>query len=375
MITIEKLDTESKPQVKAFVEYPFKLFAGCSQWVPPFIVDVNKMLNRKVHPLHEHSDVDFFLAKRDGEIVGRVAVVENKPYNKAHEAHTAFFSLFDCADDNEAFNALFNQVSEWARKRGLNKLIGPKGFGAFDGYGILVDGFEYNQMMTQSAYNYPYYKKLFDENGFKKEVDFVSCMVPKENWTLSEKMHRIARRVIEKGSFEVVNFKTKRDLKKWAWPIGDAYNKTFIKNWEYYPLTKREIMYTLNDLMTVADPRLIKIIVRKDEVIGFLLGFPDVSAAMQRARGHLTPWAIIDLMLEMRRTKWVTSNGTGVLPEYRGLGGSALMYTEMEKTVRNYHFHYIDMPQVAETTLQMRQDLVNLGGKEYKNHRVFYKDI
>lgn len=369
------MDTESKQQVKAFVEYPFRLYATCPQWVPPFISDVKKMLNRKIHPLHEHSDVDFFLAKRDEEIVGRVAVIENKPYNKAHEARTAFFSLFDCAEDSETFNALFNQVSEWAQKRNLNKLIGPKGFGAFDGYGILVSGYEYTQMMTQSAYNYPYYGKLFDENGFKKEVDFVSCMVAKNTWALSEKMHKIARRVIEKGSFEVVNFKTKGDLKKWAWPIGDAYNKTFIKNWEYYPLTEREIMYTLNDLMTVADPRLIKIIVRKGQVVGFLLGFPDLSAAMQRARGHLTPWSIIDLMLEMRRTKWVTSNGTGVLPEYRGLGGSALMYTEMEKTIQDYHFDFIDMPQVAETTLQMRQDLVNVGGKEYKNHRVFYKDI
>jgi hypothetical protein len=375
MLTIEKMDTESKQQVKAFIEYPFRLYATCPQWVPPFISDVKKMLNRKIHPLHEHSDVDFFLAKRDEEIVGRVAVIENKPYNKAHEARTAFFSLFDCAEDSGTFNALFNQVSEWAQKRNLNKLIGPKGFGAFDGYGILVSGYEYTQMMTQSAYNYPYYEKLFNENGFKKEVDFVSCMVTKNTWALSEKMHRIARRVIEKGSFEVVNFKTKGDLKKWAWPIGDAYNKTFIKNWEYYPLTEREIMYTLNDLMTVADPRLIKIIVRKGEVVGFLLGFPDLSAAMQRARGHLTPWSIIDLMLEMRRTKWVTSNGTGVLPEYRGLGGSALMYTEMEKTIQDYHFDFIDMPQVAETTLQMRQDLVNVGGKEYKNHRVFYKDI
>ena len=130
--------------------------------------------------------------------------------------------------------------------------------------------------------------------------------------------------------------------------------------------------------MIVADHRLIKIITYDDKVVGFLLGFPDISAAIQRQKGDITlwkPWGIADLMLEMKRTKWISLNGAGVLPEYQGRGGNALMYAEMEKTVRDFQFEYAELTMVAETTKQMRADLKNVGGEEYKNHRVYHKVI
>jgi hypothetical protein len=134
----------------------------------------------------------------------------------------------------------------------------------------------------------------------------------------------------------------------------------------------------LENILLVADPRLIKIIVNKrEEAVGFLFGFPDLSAAMQRAKGHLLPLGIFDLLTEGKRTDWIAVNGAGVLPEYQGHGGNALLYYEMEKTIKNenFKFKHCDMTQVAETTKQMRADLVNLGGKEYKNHRVFIKHL
>ena len=128
--------------------------------------------------------------------------------------------------------------------------------------------------------------------------------------------------------------------------------------------------------MMTADPRLIKIITHNDDAIGFLFGFHDLSAAFQRAKGHLTPISLVDLMfLEKRRTNWVSLNGAGVLPEYQGVGGNALLYVEMEKTLHNYNFEHADLTQVAETAVQMRHDLENVGGRKYKNHRVFQKSI
>ncbi len=123
----------------------------------------------------------------------------------------------------------------------------------------------------------------------------------------------------------------------------------------------------------MADPNLIKIILHKDEVVGFLLGFPDITPAIQRAKGNITPWSIVDLLVSLKRTKWISGNGAGVLPEYQGLGGNALMYSELEKTIntQGYSFEHLEMTQVAETTQQMRKDLINLGGKAYKNHRVY----
>jgi hypothetical protein len=125
----------------------------------------------------------------------------------------------------------------------------------------------------------------------------------------------------------------------------------------------------------IADPRLIKIITYKDNVVGFLLAFPDVSAALQRQKGRVTPWGIADIMLELKRTKWVSLNGAGVLPEYQGRGGNALLYDEMENTLHGYTYEHAELTQVAETAAQMRKDLINLGGEPYKNHRVFHRKI
>ena len=125
----------------------------------------------------------------------------------------------------------------------------------------------------------------------------------------------------------------------------------------------------------IADPKLIKIISHDQDAVGFLLGFRDVSAAIQRSKGKLLPFGLIDMLLEMRRTKWVAMNGAGILPEFQGRGGNALLYSEMEKTVKEFGFEHADLTQVAESAVQMRQDLVNLGGKPYKNHRVYSKKL
>ena len=133
--------------------------------------------------------------------------------------------------------------------------------------------------------------------------------------------------------------------------------------------------FLTDNLMLVADYRLIKIITHQDEVVGFLLAFPDVSAALQRARGHLLPFGLVDLMLEMRRTKWVSLNGAGILPEYQGIGGNALLYSEIEKTIGEFKFREADLTQVAESASNMRHDLENVGGRAYKNHRVYRRAL
>ena len=271
--------------------------------------------------------------------------------------------------------ALFNRAFEWADQRGLNEMIGPKGFGALDGYGMLVDGFDHRQMMTMMNYNKPYLPKIVEGLGFEKEVDFVSCYLSASAFSLPERIHSIADRVQARGTLKVERFESKADLKAWAPRIGKAYNNAFINNWEYVPLTDHEIQFVLDNILMIADPKLIKIISHDQDAVGFLLGFRDVSAAIQRSKGKLLPFGIVDIMLEMRRTKWVAMNGAGILPEFQGRGGNALLYSEMEKTVKEFGFEHADLTQVAESAVQMRQDLVNLGGKPYKNHRVYSKKL
>lgn len=376
MITIEKVNTEDKRQVNRFVKFYYDLYRDCKLWVSPLFVDAYLPLNRKKHPFFGHSEADFFMAVRDGKVVGRICAADNKPFNEYHKTRKAHFYAFDSVNDLEVARALFEAAIGWAKERGLDTMIGPKGLSPFDGYGIQIEGFEHRQMMTMMNYNFDYYPKFIEALGFEKEVDFVSCYLPADSFKIPERVEQIAKRVIDRGTLRVKKFKSKRELIQWAPRIGEAYNKAFIHNWEYYPFSAGDIQYAVDNIFLVADPRLIKVILAGEEIVGFLFAFPDVSAALQRAKGRLFPFGIIDILLEMKRTKTISGNGMGILPEYQGRGGNALLYYEMGKTVFDLHqFEHVEMTQVAETTEQMRADLKNLNGVEYKNHRVYRKEL
>lgn len=375
MVHVEQVDTADRRQVARFIKLPFRLYQGCAQWVPPIGSDVALMLNRQKHPFYEHSTADFFIARRNGRDVGRIAALENVNFNRYHQARMAQFYLFECEDDLEAATALFTAVCDWARARGLDQVVGPKGFSPFDGYGLLQRGFEHRQMMNMMNYNYPYYLPLVEAQGFVKEVDFVSHYILAQNFVLDERIERIAERARRRSNLRVLRFRSKRELRQWAGRLGRAYNQTFVKNWEYVPLTEREIKFVVHNILLVAVPRLIKVIAHEEEIVGFAFAFPDVSAAMQRCQGRLFPFGIFDLLWELRRAKGVSGNGMGILPQYQGRGGNALLYVEMAHTVREYGFTHCELTQVAETAVQMRHDLENIGGVPYKNHRVYVRNL
>lgn len=375
MISIEQVDTKDKASVRRFLRLPFRLYQGHQLWVPPILIDAAVQLNPEKHPFYEHSEAEFFLAIQEGEVVGRIALLVNNPYNKYHDKRQAQFYLFECIQDLSVAEALFQRAFEWAKKRNLDTIIGPKGFSALDGYGMLVDGYEHRPAMTMMNYNPPYYPEMMVSMGFAKEVDFVSCYLGADRFFLPERVHRIAERAAKRSGLSVLRFRNKKEMRRWAPKIGKTYNQTFINNWEYYPLSDREIKFLTDNILGFADPKLIKIIVHGDDAVGFLFGFPDVSAAIQRNKGRIIPFGLFDLLLESKRTRWIALNGAGVLPEFHGRGGNALLYSEMEKTIREFDYLHADLTQVAETALQMRKDLENVGGVPYKNHRVFVKEI
>ena len=375
MLATKKIDLTNKAQINEFVMFPFKLYENCPQWVPPFIGDIKLMLNPKKHPFYEHSEAEFFATYQDDTLVGRIALMENKPFNKYHNTKKAQFYLLDFIEDIKVASELFRQAEEWAKQRGLTELVGPKGFSAFDGYGIQIEGFEYDQMMTMMNYNYPYYPQFMEQLGFEKDVDFVSCYLDMQKFNMPEKVHEVARRVQEKGKFQVKRFKDKRDLSNWAGRIGETYNKAFVNNWEYYPLTDREIKFVLDNILIVAVPKLMKIITYEDEVIGSLFAFPDVTKALKRNKGRITPWGIIDILIEQKRSKFISLNGVGVLEIYQGRGANALLYSEIYHTMSDSGYTEAELTQVANTAVQMRKDLITVGGREYKNHRVYKRLI
>ena len=375
MLTIEKIDSTSKSQRNRFVMLPFQFYKDTPQWVPPIRMAADTMVNKDKHPFYEHSDGDFFIAVRDGEDVGRIGVMENRLFNQYHSVKIAQFYLFECEQNIETAQSLFERAFQWAQARELDTMVGPKGLGPVDGYGMLEAGFEHRAIMTMTSYNHPYLPEMMGEMGFDKENDFISCYLSPEKFKLPERVHRIAERVKQRGALRVQRFTSKRELRAWAPKIAQTYQKAFINNWEYYPMTENELDFVIDDILTIAIPKLIKIIAHGDEVVGFVFPFPDLSAAIQRSKGRLFPIGIFDLLLEMRRTDWVALNGAGILPEFQGRGGNALLYAELENTMSEFNFQHATLVQVAETAVEMRSDLENLGSKPYINHRVYSKKI
>lgn len=375
MITIEKVNLDSASEVNRFIQFQYDLFQSCPQFCPPFRADIRVMMNKKKHPFFEHSDGDFFVALSDGKVVGRIAVFINNLFNQYHKVKKGQFYFFDSIDNQEVAGKLFERAFEYCQERGMEDIVGPKGLSAFDGYGILIKGFEHHQMMTMMNYNFPYYPKLLENIGFEKEVDFASCYLHRDKFQFPEKMAEVARRVLERGKFQIIHFKHKKQIKEIADELGAAYNNTFIHNWEYYPMTKGEIDLLLRNLLDVVNPKLVKIITYEERIVGFFVAFPDISKALQRHHGRITPFSIVDMLISLRNTDWVSMNGAGVLPEYHGRGGNALLYHEMQKTIKEFGFTHWELTQVAETAVQMRKDMTMAGGEFYKTHRVYHKRL
>jgi len=159
---VRRVDPSDGDDVRAFVNLPFLLYRDCRQWVPPLVNDVKGVMDRRRHPFYQHSDAEFFVAEEAGQAVGRIAMLENRNFNAYNHCRAALFFYFDCVDDKLAARSLFDAAFGWMRERGLNQVIGPKGFHPTDGLGLLVEGFEHRPAMG-IPYNYAYYSSLLHQ--------------------------------------------------------------------------------------------------------------------------------------------------------------------------------------------------------------------
>ena len=371
-LQIVKVDTNSRRDVNRFVELPFTLYRDCPQWVPPFVDDVKLQLNRRKYPFYEHSTADFFLAEHDGRVVARLAVLDNSRYNAYCGSHTGFFYLFEAANDPEAAQALFGAIEDWARGRGLNKLVGTKGFLQADGLGILVEGFEHRPAMG-IPYNYPYYGSLVESAGYTRQRDFLSAYLPGHT-ELPPRLHEIAAKMMERRGFTIKRFSSKTELRAMIPQIVETYNQTFSENWEFAPITDNESKVIADRLLQIADPRYIKLVMKGDLIAGFLFGFPNISDAICRSKGRLWPFGWFWLLREFGRTKYMDLNGAGILAPYRGLGINAILYVEMEKTLHEGNFEHADMVQMEEHVLTVN-DAETMGAHIFKRHRIYEKAL
>jgi hypothetical protein len=371
---ILKIDTTNRRDAKRFLDFPFSLYKNIPQWVPPFDSDARRMLDRQRHPFYKHSGADFFVALKNDRTVGRLAVLENRRYNEFNHTRQALFYLFEAEDDVAISRGLFDAAFEWARARNLAELFGPKGFTALDGMGLLVKGFEHRPALG-IPYNPAYYPRLLEAAGFEGLQDVVSGHLDPSNLNFPEKIHHISEMVQKRRGLRIARYNTRRDLRALIGPLKKMYNDSLGGTEGNVPLTDDEMQTMADQLLAYADPHLIKIVMKDDQPIGFLFAYPDVSAAVQRTKGKLFPFGWIDLLLEFKRTKWVNINGAGIVEQYRGNGGMAILFSEMYKSVKDGGFQHADLVQIGADNDKMQREIASLGIDFYKMHRMYSKKI
>ena len=364
----------SRPLMKEFIDFPKRLYNSCDKWVPWFDADMYLLMKKK-HPYFSHAAGEFILVQKGRETVARACITENRRYNEAHKLNVSNFYFFDSENDPFAVECLVDYMSDWSRSRGLDGILGPILQGGSSGSGLLVEGFEHRAAMNMMSYNYPYYGSLLENSGFKPHLNLFSMDLPSSEFSLPEKIGRISDLAVKRGHFEVVKFRSKADLRKAADEIASLYNPTLGDHLEDYPLTDEELGQIIKDLLLVADPSLIKILRYKGRLVGFLFTFNDLSAVMLRNRGKTGPLHILRLLLALKKKEKVLFNGMGILAEYRKLGGNALLYSELEKTLKESGVTCGEIVHISEKTELMLRDVEILGGRIIKKHRMYLFDL
>lgn len=370
-MTVVKVNCANPNEVNQFIQFPHQLYRRNPFWVPTLATEMRLTLDRSQHPFYRHSEGDFFVYKNQSdEVLGRIAVLCNRNYCAHHHTRAAFIYYFECVQDNQVAQSLFSAAFEWARARGLETIEGPRGFLRASGVGLLVSGFEHLPAMG-IPYNFPYYEAFFEQAGFKRSSDYYSGYVDRQI-LVPEKIHAAARRILDKKSFWIKTFRSKAEMRTWIPKLNQVHDQAFCNNPGYYPCTPEEFELIAATIVQAADPKLVKLIMKDNDVVGFILAYADVSRAIQRCRGRLWPLGWADILLEQRKSKVANLNGVGVLPEVQGMGANIILYSEMDKTLRSRPLERVEIIQVDERNHRSKADMDRMGVCWHKQHRTYH---
>ena len=374
---IEITKVGSNPERDAFIKLPWKIYANDPVWVPPLVIERKEFLDREKHPFFEHGQAEFFLAWRDGELVGRIAASDDPKYNELHGSNVGCFGMFESIDDPEVANALFEAAAKWLRDLGRDEIMGPIDYSTNYLCGLLVDGFQHPPMLLTS-HNPTYYGRLIEGWGFEKVMDFFA-------WWFAEPANAAARlrklagalkKRAEKVTLRQINL---RDIGGEASRIRAIYNQAWEKNWGFVPFSEKEFAYMTKEMKPLLLPDLVWLAEIGSEPVGFILCVPDINAALKKINGRLTtfglPIGLAKLLYYKSRLKTVRLVALGVVPKFRRHGIAEMLVLHIIENAMLKRGFIGECSLILENNILMNRFLEAIGAEKYKTYRIYRRRI
>lgn len=363
----------TRRELKAFIKLPWQLYDGDPNWVPPLILDLKKMLDRKKNPFFLHSEAEYFLARKNGEIAGRIAAILNRNHNNAHDEKTGFFGFFECIDDTQVANALLDAAKAWAKDRGMTRLRGPANFSTNDTCGLLIEGFDSPPAILMT-YNPPYYLKLLADAGFQKIKELYAYMFT-HDMPIPDRFKKFAEKVMEDPTVSIRGLDLK-DFKREVEIVKTIYNDAWQNNWGFVPMTDEEFDHLASDLKPVVDPEIAFIARVNGEPAGFSLALPDYNEILKDLNGRLLPFGIFKLLWRKNKIKRARVITLGVRTKYQKKRGLApAFYYETYRRGTNKGYEKGEFSWILEDNVLMNRALEGLGAKLYKRYAFYEQEI
>lgn len=373
-MAIEIKEVINRKDLHKFIHLPEKIHKGHVNWVPPIYMDDWTFFNPKKNKSFEYSDTLLALAYKDGEVAGRIMGIINHRYNEIHYENDGRFCFMETWNDQEVFHGLISYVEDWARKKGMDHLVGPLGFSDKDPQGFMVEGFDKPIVIATNA-NFPYMPELLEKEGYLKKIDCVvyKVMIPEE---IPPFYKAIYERALRKNNIEILEFTRTKQIKPHIHAVLRLLNETFADIYAFAPFEEREMDDYANRYLPLLDPRFIKVIREKDgEILSFIIGMPDISKGIIACRGHVLPFGIFKIIKSRKKSRQLNLLLGGIKEEYRGLGLDVIMGVKMLESARERGMEFIDSHLELETNGRMRSEMEKMGGEVYKRYRIFKKSL
>lgn len=331
MIEIREVKTAKERRI--FTLWPNEVYKDVPQYVPPLRSDELANINPKRNPAFAYADMRFFIAYRDGKVVGRVGGIINHASNEKWQQKRIRLTRLDFIDDYEVSKALMETIENWGREAGLTEIVGPVGFCDLDKEGMLVEGFDEPGMFI-TYYNYPYYVKHMEKLGYVKDVDWLESRLYTKLKD-EEKFAKLCEYVKKRYKLHVPEIKNKRQLKPYIGRLFDLIDREYAHLYGTVPLTREQVKYYTGQFLTLVNLKFIRFVENeKNEVVAFGLAVPSLAEAMQKTKGRLFPTGWAKVLYDINKPKILDLYLIAVAGEYRRTGAGAILIWEVLQEAR-----------------------------------------